>query len=126
MLAAGGGAIVNNASVAGLVGFAGIPAYAASKHGVVGLTKTAAMKYTTAGVHVNAVCPGVIDTDMISRFTGGTRRHSSSSRRTKPSAGSAHRRDRGGRGVAVFGRCVLRYRSGTRGRRGLRRPMRAL
>ena len=71
MLAVGGGAIVNNSSVAGLVGFAGIPAYAASKHGIVGLTKTAAIEYATQGLRVNAVCPGVIDTEMVARFTHG-------------------------------------------------------
>lgn len=71
MLANGGGAIVNNASVAGLVGFAGIPAYTASKHGIVGLTKTAALEYATEHLRVNAVCPGVIQTEMITRFTHG-------------------------------------------------------
>lgn len=66
----GKGAIINCASVAGLIGFPGLPAYVASKHAIAGLTKTAALEYAKLNIRINAVCPGVIKTPMVDRLTG--------------------------------------------------------
>ncbi len=70
---AGGGAIVNIASILGTVGFAHAAAYTAAKHGVVGLTRVAAMEYSARGIRVNAVCPAFIDTPLLDNLPADAR-----------------------------------------------------
>ena len=84
MVDTGRGAVVNTASGAGVVGAPGLAHYSASKHGVLGLTKSAALEYTRAGVRINAVCPGTVDTPMLQDTIAGDPGFEKLMRRTTP------------------------------------------
>jgi len=71
MIEQGCGAIVNSSSVVGLLGQPNMASYVASKHGVVGLTRSAALECASSSIRVNAVCPAIVDTPMLRRYTGG-------------------------------------------------------
>ena len=115
----GSGAIVNNASVGALTGNPGIGSYIASKHGVVGLTRTAALEYVKHGIRVNAVNPGLIDTQIARDVVSGDEQAYADIAKTRSHRPRGQARgDRLGRAVAVQSGGELRRRPGPhRGRR---------
>jgi NAD(P)-dependent dehydrogenase (short-subunit alcohol dehydrogenase family) len=124
LLKQGGGPIVNTPSGAGVKGFKGQAAYAAAKHGVVGLTRATALDYASQNLRINAVCPGIIATPMMDRFTGGTSEGQAEGNRAGADRQDGEARgNRGGRRLAVFGGGRLRHRA--RHGRG-RRPNRVV
>jgi NAD(P)-dependent dehydrogenase (short-subunit alcohol dehydrogenase family) len=111
ILKQGGGAIVNTSSGAGIIGIKGSPAYTAAKHGVIGLTRAAALDYAAQKIRINAVCPGYIDTPMMDRFTGTTAEGRAKVIAEEPIGDGQARGDRRSRPVALLGYGCLRRRA---------------
>ena len=122
----GGGAIVNTASIYGLAGHGGYIAYNAAKHGVVGITRTAALEYATAGIRINAVCPGYILTPMtIPRIQANPEFERKMVSQTPMGRMGMTRGDRRGRCLVMLGRRLLRHRPHHDPRRRLHGPVAA-
>ena len=122
-LLATGGAIVNTASGAGLVGYPGQSPYVSSKHGVLGLTKSAALEYGRRGVRVNAVCPGTVLTPMVEAAMRAAGSRGATDRAAPHRPHRDARRDRERGAVALLRRRLVRAGACARGRRRLRRPL---
>ena len=120
----GSGAIVNCSSLGGLVGLPGRAAYHASKHGVIGLTSSAALEYAPRGIRINAICPGTIDTPMVTdMITNGELDRGEAAANQPIDRLGDRRRDRRRRAVAVQPRRQLRRRRRPPRRRRLHRPL---
>src|SRR3954454_17799713 len=101
MLEHGGGSIVNTSSGAGVIGIRGQAAYVAEKHGLIGQTKSAVLEYAAQGVRVNAICPGIIETPMMDRFSGGTPEGRARVIAQEPIGGMGRPGERGASGVEL-------------------------